>query len=73
MKILVKVIAGAKQNKIEQCPDGSLKVRLTAIREKNKANQQLIALLAEHYNLPKSNVEILCGHTISHKIINLGD
>ena len=71
MKLSVKVIANAKQQKIEIMPDNSLKVHLTAIREKNKANQQLVELLAEHYHVSKSQVEIIKGRLTSSKIIEI--
>ena len=71
MKIQVKVIAGSRQQKIEELPDGGLKVHLTAVREKNKANQQLIKLLAEHYRVPNSRVEIIQGHLFNQKVIKI--
>ena len=71
MKLSVKVIANAKQNKIEELPDGGLKVHLTAIREKNKANQQLIGLLAKHYRVSKSQVEIIKGQLSNQKVVEI--
>ncbi|MCX6785659.1 MAG: DUF167 domain-containing protein [Candidatus Komeilibacteria bacterium] len=71
IKVKVKVIAGAKKKAIEQLPDGGLKVHLTAVREKNKANQQLIELLAEHYGVAKSRVEIIKGKLASQKVLEI--
>ncbi|MDP2586222.1 MAG: DUF167 domain-containing protein [Candidatus Komeilibacteria bacterium] len=71
MKISVKVIANAKQNKIEELPGGGLKVHLTAIREKNKANRQLVELLAGYYHVSKGQVEIVKGQLISQKVIEI--
>lgn len=73
MKIKIKVIAGTKKQKIEQLSDGSLKVHLTAIREKNKANEQLVELLAEHYHIAKSRIEIVKGNSASQKVVEIYD
>lgn len=51
--------------------DGSLKVRVTAPREKGKANERLVRLLARHLEVPQSGIEILVGHTSSRKTIRI--
>lgn len=73
MKIKVKVIAGSRQQKIEELSDGSLKVHLTAVREKGKANEQLIKLLADYYKVSKSRIEITRGHLASQKVVEIYD
>lgn len=73
MQIKVKVIAGARQQKIEALPDGSLKIHLTAVREKGKANEQLIKLLADYYHVAKSRVEIVKGNLTSQKLVEIYD
>lgn len=71
MKLKVKIIAGSRQRKIEELSDGSLKVHLTAVREKGKANEQLVELLSKYYKVSKSQVEITKGHFGGHKIIEI--
>ena len=61
-----------KHNKIEKMSDGSLKVHLTAIREKNKANQQLVKMLAEYYHVSRGQIEIVKGQLSSQKVIEIG-
>lgn len=73
MKLKVKVIAGSRQRKIEELSDGSLKVHLTAVREKGKANEQLVELLAKHYHVAKSRVEIVKGNLTSQKVVEIYD
>lgn len=51
--------------------NGELKVRVRAIREKGKANIAVIELLSEYFDIPKSSIEIISGHTSSHKKILL--
>jgi uncharacterized protein (TIGR00251 family) len=73
MEIKVKVIAGSKKKAIEILPGGGLKVHLTAQREKNKANEQLVALLAQNYGVAKSRVEIVRGKLASQKTVKIYD
>ncbi len=48
--------------------DGSLVVYIREIAADGKANQALIALLAEHFSIPKTRITILRGHTSRHKL-----
>ena len=50
MQINVKVITKSKQNKIKQEKEG-LKIYLTAVPEKGKANELLLKLLADYYKI----------------------
>ncbi|OGC32504.1 YggU family protein [candidate division WOR-1 bacterium RIFOXYB2_FULL_48_7] len=70
MKIEIKVIPNAKRNKIVPL-DGSqgYKVYLTAPAVDGKANQALIAFLAEHFQTKKSAVSILRGEKSRQKLI----
>ena len=43
--------------------DGYLKITVTAVPEKGKANQALIAYLAKQLSLAKSRLEIVSGET----------
>jgi uncharacterized protein (TIGR00251 family) len=71
MKINVKVIPNSKMILVEGNPDGHIKVKLTAPANKGKANQQLIEILANHYNVKKSKVKILKGHTSHDKLVEI--
>ena len=51
--------------------DGTLKVDLCAVPEDGKANEELIRFLAKHFNVPKSNIEILSGQTSKKKRIRI--
>jgi hypothetical protein len=70
IKIKVKVIANSSQNKIEKIPDG-LKVHLKEKASKGKANKALIELLAEHFKVKKSQIQIVKGQTSNQKIISI--
>ncbi len=68
-KICVKVAPRAKKQKIQCLSDGTLKVYLISPPVDGKANCELIELLASHYNIKKSAVQILVGHKTKHKIV----
>jgi uncharacterized protein (TIGR00251 family) len=67
VSIELRVKAGAKRDAL--LPDFRVEVR--APREKGRANAAVIALLAEHFGVPRSSVEILRGELDSHKVILL--
>ncbi|MCM2475313.1 DUF167 domain-containing protein [Rhizobium sp. CG5] len=48
-----------------------LKVRVTAVPEKGKANKALIALLAKRLGMAKSSIEITSGDTARQKNLRL--
>lgn len=74
--ITVKITPKASKNGIgtwETDSDGKsyLKVFVTAVPEKGKANQALIALLAKEWKLAKSDIHILKGETDRIKILSV--
>jgi len=70
MKIKVRVIPRAKQNKVETIPSG-YRVRVTAVPEGGKANGAVIKLLADHLGLAKSRLRVVRGATSRDKLIGL--
>ena len=72
MTLRVKVVPRASKSEIAgELSDGTLKVRLAAVPEKGKANEALIELLAKIYEVPRSAVEILSGHTSALKMVRI--
>jgi uncharacterized protein (TIGR00251 family) len=51
--------------------DGSLRVRIAAVAEKGKANEELRSLLSRYFDLPRSKVQIVSGETSSHKRVRI--
>jgi uncharacterized protein (TIGR00251 family) len=51
--------------------DGALKAAVTAPPEDGKANAALIALLAEHWRLPKSSFDVIKGQTARAKTVRV--
>ena len=63
----VKAQAGARQNAIRGEQQGALKVAVTQIAEKGKANRAIIQVLAKSLGLRRSQLELLEGATSYHK------
>lgn len=51
--------------------DGTWKVRLAAVPEKGKANEELVAFLARELGVPRSQVEIVSGATATLKQVRV--
>jgi uncharacterized protein (TIGR00251 family) len=69
----VKVKPNAKQQKIEEQPDGSLTVHLKSSPVDGKANEELIKLLSEKFSVPKSDIRIKSGTSSRQKLIEIGE
>ncbi len=67
----VRVIPRAHVNQVIDWEMGRLKVRLRAVAEKGRANMALIELLAAHFSVPQSQIEIVRGKTNRNKVIKI--
>lgn len=56
---------------IEFVSDGSLIVYIREIASDNQANDALIKLLAKHFKISKSHINIIRGKTSKHKLIEI--
>lgn len=65
----VKVIPNAGFDEITGWEQGALKVRITSIPEKGKANQHLIKFLSKAFRVPKSKISLLKGETSRNKVL----
>jgi uncharacterized protein (TIGR00251 family) len=64
MTIRVKVIPKSSRDEIVgELEDGTWKVKVTAAPERGKANAAVCELLAGHFGVAKSKVEVISGHT----------
>ena len=76
MKISVKVIANSSLSKviedeIDLFGNRFLKIKIAQIREGGKANKALIDLIADYFNVKKSQVTIISGAFATNKIIKI--
>lgn len=74
MHIKIKVIPRAKKTTfVTILGDGTIKIRIKAIPENGRANEELIRYLAETLNLDKSKIEILSGFSEVRKLLKIPD
>lgn len=71
MKLQVKVKPNSKQQKIVEKIDGSLIISLKSPPVDGKANQELIQLLAQKYQVAKSKIIIKTGTAAKLKLIEI--
>lgn len=63
----VQAHPGAKKNEIKGAQNGMLKVSVTQIPERGKANRAIADFLAKSLGLKKSQLELLSGETAGKK------
>ncbi len=63
----VRAGPGARRNEIRGEQNGSLKVSVTQVAEKGKANKAILAVLANGLDLKKSQLELIAGETSREK------
>ncbi|MEK7625498.1 MAG: DUF167 domain-containing protein [Patescibacteria group bacterium] len=73
MKILnCRVLPRSSRNEVMgEMADGTLKVKLTAAPVDGKANDALIDLLSEYFQVAKSKIKIVRGGTSKNKTIEI--
>lgn len=67
----VRVIPRARKNAITVDNDGTLRVHTTVAPTDGAANVAVIKMLAEHFNVPKTSIEIIRGQTNRNKVIRI--
>ncbi|MBV9214777.1 MAG: YggU family protein [Acidobacteria bacterium] len=67
----VRVVPRASRSEVVGEIDGVLKVRLTSPPVDGAANGELIKLLARHFRVRRSNVEIVVGHASRTKRVRI--
>jgi uncharacterized protein (TIGR00251 family) len=63
----VRAQPGARSNEICGAQEGMLKVRITQVAEKGKANKALVSVLSSGLTLRKSQIELITGETSRQK------
>ncbi len=74
--ITVKLTPGAKKNEVlgweeDLFGERTLKIQVTAIPEKGKANKAMIELLSKEWKIPKNAITIKRGETSRMKILGV--
>ncbi len=71
MLVSVRVKPNSKNPRIEAGADGSLTVYLKSPPVEGKANEELIARVAERFGVPKSRVRIKSGLSSKTKVLEV--
>lgn len=70
-RINVRVIPRAKLNRVDVQPDGTVRVHTTTAPTDGKATNDVIKMLAEHYNVPKTSIKLIHGATSRDKVFEI--
>lgn len=73
MRISVKVKPKAKLEKLEKINENEFLACVKAPAQEGKANQALVKIFSEYFDIPKSQVIIIKGHKGKNKVIELID
>ena len=73
MIIKVHVKTHAHDEKIEEIGLDEYNVWITAIPNKGEANEALIDLLSDYFNIGPSKIRIKSGNKSTHKLIEIGE
>jgi uncharacterized protein (TIGR00251 family) len=68
----IKVVPRARTAEVsDTMADGVLRVRVTAVPEKGRANEEVCAVLADYLGVSKRSVEVIHGHTAPRKRVRI--
>jgi uncharacterized protein len=72
LTLQIKVSANAGTSAFKKIKtEEYLEIRIAAVRDKGKANEELIAYLSSTLKIPKSQIEILSGSTAPRKRVKI--
>lgn len=71
LKLILKVKPNSKKVLLEKTGENTYTARVNAPAKEGKANEAVIELLSDHFDIPKSRISILKGHTGRNKIISI--
>ncbi|MDP2639002.1 MAG: DUF167 domain-containing protein [Candidatus Azambacteria bacterium] len=71
MKIFVKVKPSAQEESIKKRSETNFEICVKEPPVKGKANTAVIKVLARHFGVPISSVNIIIGHSSRQKIIEI--
>lgn len=71
MRIYAKVIPRSSRNEVIEVAKNEYKIKVTAPPVDGQANQMVIKILAKHFGVSKSSIEIVGGKSAKIKIIDI--
>jgi len=73
MRISVKVKPKSSRELIEKTGDSDYVVAVKSAAVEGKANEALVKVLAEYFDVPKYLISIISGHKNRKKIVDVGE
>ncbi len=73
MKIIIKVKPGAREDSIEKVDEANYVVSVKAPPIDGKANAAIIKVLAVHFDVAPSLIEIISGHMARVKVVEINN
>ncbi len=71
MRIYIKVIPRSSKNEVTKISEGEYKVKLTAPPVDGQANQALVGILSEYFEVSKNSINIIGGKSARIKIVDV--
>lgn len=71
MKIFVNVKTKAKENKVEKIDENKYIIKTKKMPIKGKANESVIKILADFFDIASSRIHIISGKKSRKKIIDI--
>jgi uncharacterized protein (TIGR00251 family) len=68
-RLSLKVVPGSSRDEIVGWLGDSLKVKVKAPPEKGRANEAVVALLAERLGIDASSIAVVSGHSSPAKVV----
>ncbi len=69
----IKVVPGSSKTRIDGWLGESLKIRVTAVPEKGKANDAVVTLIAETLGISRTSVSISSGTSSPRKVLKINN
>lgn len=71
MIMSLKVIPNSRRADIEKLSESSYRIKVDAPATEGKANERLMEMLSECFNVPKSSIKIIKGHRNKNKLVEI--
>lgn len=71
MKIFVKAKPNAKEEKVERIDGSNFLVCVKEPPVQGKASAAIVEAIADYFDVPKSSVKIISGHTARQKVVEI--
>ena len=70
-RLNVKVVPGSSRDQIMGWLGVALKIKVTAPPEKGKANEAVVAMLAERLGIGTDDIVVVSGHSSPSKVLSI--